>query len=227
MGLAIALLAGCGLEPARTSGLPGSTGAEGRIFAVASQVGRALGGISSGDSVSAPRTRPDNFTPEAVAADPQTYRLVQINALGLQEAAQVIQRNGDEVTIALQSGPTAAYDGDILVATRGFGDDLFTVDSRGVREALQAGGGTVTRRMEMLSDQDQILTTSFACTITAAGSEDVNLGLREVSLRRFDENCRSEALIFDNIYWLDGAGNILASRQYVSPTVAYLRTNVL
>jgi hypothetical protein len=168
-----------------------------------------------------------NFAPDAIAADPQAYRLVQINALGLQEAAQVIRQNGDEVTIALQSGPTAAYDDGVLVATRGFGDDLFTVDSREVREALRAGGGTVTRRMEMLSDQDRILTTSFACTIELAGRETLNLGLREASLQRFNENCRSEALIFDNIYWLDEAGSIVASRQYVSPTIAYLRANAL
>jgi hypothetical protein len=57
--------------------------------------------------------------------------------LGLQEPARVIQQNGDEITIALQSGPTAAFDGGILVATRGFGDDPIAIESRGVPEALR------------------------------------------------------------------------------------------
>jgi hypothetical protein len=55
----------------------------------------------------------------------------------------------------------------------------------------------------------------------------VNLGVREATLRRFDENCRGTTIIFDNIYWVDGSGAIVSSRQYVSPTVAYLRSNRL
>lgn len=229
LGLAAALsLAGC----ASLSETPAATGgtnrtAEERILSTVGQVGGLLGGVGSDDSVSAPRAVPGGFTPQAIAAEPGAYRLAQVNALGLAEPARVIQENGDEITIALQSGPTAAFDDGILVATRGFGDDLFTLDSRGVVEALRAGGGTVSRRMETLDAQDQIRTSTFACTIAAAGSESVNLGLRELTLRRFDENCRSEAFVIDNIYWLDGAGDILASRQFVSPTVAYLRTNAL
>jgi hypothetical protein len=115
----------------------------------------------------------------------------------------------------------------VLVATRGFGDDLMTIESRGVREAVAAGGGRVIRRMETLDAQDQIRTTRFECDFASAGTETVDLGLRQVSLRRVDEHCRSEFLIVDNIYWVDGAGRILSSRQYVSPTVAYLRSNVL
>ena len=81
--------------------------------------------------------------------------------------------------------------------------------------------------METLDDQDQIETSTFTCTIAAAGTEAVNLGIREATLSRFDENCRSPAIIFDNIYWLDGQGRIVASRQFVSPAIAYLRSNAL
>lgn len=229
LGLAVALsLAGCANLAGISTGPGGADrGAEGRILSVVGQVGRVLSGVGSDSGVSAARSIPGGFTPEAIAAEPGAYRLVQVNALGLAEPARVIQGNGSEITIALQSGPTAAFDGGILVATRGFGDDLFTIDSGGVIEALRAGGGSIVRRMETLDGQDQVRTTSFSCAISAAGTESVNLGLREVSLRRFDERCRSEALVFDNIYWLDSAGNVAASRQFVSPTVAYLRTNAL
>ena len=229
LGLAVALsLAGCANLAGLSSGPAGAGGGtEGRVLSIVGQVGRVVGGIGSDNSVSGARSVPGGFTPQAIAAEPGAYRLVQINALGLAEPARVIQENGGEITLALQSGPTAAFDDGILVATRGFGDDLFTIDSRGVIEALRAGGGTLTRRFETLDTQDQIRTSTFACAISAAGSESVNLGLRELSLRRFDENCRSEALVFDNIYWLDSSGEVVASRQFVSPTVAYLRTNAL
>ncbi|WP_176559368.1 YjbF family lipoprotein [Rubellimicrobium roseum] len=221
--LAAALaLAGCGGETAQS---PAEVQA--RAAGAVGQVQRVFGGLGTRTSVSAPRAVPGGFTPQAIAAEPGAYRLVQINALGLAEPARLLQENGDETTLALQSGPTAAFDGGVLVATRGFGDDLLTMESGDVRAALRAGGGQVTRRMEALDGQDQVLTDSFACTITPAGRETVDLGLRQADLARFDENCRGTAIIFDNIYWLDDAGQIVSSRQYVSPTVAYLRSSRL
>ena len=112
--------------------------AESRALGIVGQVRTVFGGIGSDDAVRAPRSVPGGFTPEAIAAEPAAYRLVQINALGVQEPARVIQENGPEITLALQSGPTAAYDGGVLVATRGFGDDLITMDSAGAAPGARA-----------------------------------------------------------------------------------------
>lgn len=224
MALAAAL-AGCGT--ADSEGGPASDlTLIRRATVIASSLESILpgGGGEENDETSTP---PPTYRPEAVAAQPQNYRLIQINALGLVEPARVLQSNGDEVTLRLQSGPTAAFDGGILVATRGFGDDLYALESRGVLQALRAGGGSLSRRMETLDAQDRVQVQAFSCTLESAGTEAVNLGLREASLRRFEENCRSERVVFDNIYWLDDGGEIVASRQFVSPSVAYLRSNRL
>lgn len=214
----------CGRE---ASAPQSPSNAEARALGIAAQIQSIFSGVGSDNSIGIPRSIPGSFTPEAIAAEPGAYRLVQINALGLQEPARVIQENGGETTLALQSGPTAAFDQGILVGTRGFGDDLYTMESAGLINALRSGGGSLTRRMEFLDAQDQIHLQTFACAIRDAGPETVNLGIREVSLRRLDEECRSEAIIFDNIYWLDRSGDVVSSRQYVSPTVAYLRSNRL
>ncbi len=229
LGIAVAALAlaGCGQTGGEGSDNFLLNEREERIIGLVGQARAVVGGIGSNDSVDAPRAVPGGFSAEAIATDPAAYRVIQVNALGLSEPGRIIQQNGDEVTVALQSGPTAAFDSGVLVSTRGFGDDLFALDSRGVLESLRAGGGSFTRRMETLTSQDQIVTESFDCTATSSGTESVNLGLREVSLRRFDERCRGTAVIFENIYWIDASGEIVASRQYVSPTVAYLRSNRL
>ncbi len=222
------MLAGCGQTGASDEGdnfLLNER--EERVIGLLSQARAIVGGIGSDDEVDAPRAIPGGFSAEAIAADPALYRVVQINALGVSEPGRIIQQNGDEVTLALQSGPTAAFDGGVLVSTRGFGDDLLTLESRGVLEALRAGGGSFTRQMERLTSQDQIETERFSCALTAAGTESIDLGLRQTNLRRFDERCSGRTIIFENIYWLDGSGTIVASRQYVSPTVAYLRSNRL
>jgi hypothetical protein len=230
--LAVALLGGCAGGDGPSGGETGAEGIEGGagLEGVAGQFAPAIGRIANVYAGEAPRVSasdPALFTPEAIAAAPAAFRLVQVNALDLVEPARLIRDNGAEETYLLRSGPTAAFDDGILVATRGFGDDLFTMGSQGVLPVLRAGGGQVTRLMESLDPQDQVVTARFDCTISPAGSETVDLGLRQESLRRFDENCRGEALIFDNIYWLDGAGAVVASRQYVSPSVAYLRANRL
>lgn len=225
-----ALLAACaggdGSSGGEVGSGPGSDGASAVVGAVSPAVGR----IATFYAGNAPRVSPGDpalFSPEAVAAAPEGFRLVQVNALGLVEPARILRDNGAEETYALRSGPTAAFDDGILVATRGFGDDLYAMSSQGVLAALRAGGGPVTRVMEALDPQDQVVAQRFDCTVTAAGTEVVDLGLRQEALRRLDENCRGEAVIFDNIFWLDGAGTVVASRQYVSPTVAYLRANRL
>lgn len=225
--LALAILAGCGAGGGAGAGAPeaeGPTRGE-RALALVGQARRVLGGVSS-PGISRPRPRP-TFTAEAVAAEPDLYRVVQVNALGLLETARVVQDNGGNETLALQSGPTASYVGGILVATRGFGDDLLALDAPGLAAALRAGGGTLTRRMDRLDGQDRVVTDAFDCAITSAGTETIDLGVRQAPALRLDEACRGTRIGFDNIYWLDDAGGIIASRQYVSPTVAYLRSNRL
>jgi len=213
---ATALLAGCGDNPTDT---------------VVNVLNTTAGVLSAGDAAEPAETTAlaaEGFTPEEVAASPDDYRLFTINALGVAELARRLTSAGGRETFVAQSGFTAAYKDGVLVATRGLlGEDIMAASAPGLLDALAAGGGTINRAIETLDSLNQIQTATFTCTITAAGSEDVNLGIRTVTAPRFDENCRGDTLIFDNIYWLDTDGSILASRQYVSPTVAYLRSNRL
>jgi hypothetical protein len=168
------------------------------------------------------------FTPEQIAANPDDYRLFTINSLGIAELARRLTSADGRETFVSQSGFTAAFRDGVLVATRGLiGEDVMATSAPGLIEALAAGGGTIDRAIESLDSRNRIRTATFTCTITAAGTETINLGIRSVEAARFDENCRGSTVIFDNIYWLDKDGAILASRQYVSPTVAYLRSNKL
>jgi hypothetical protein len=187
--------------------------------------------LSAGDSnaiESSTDLAAQGFTPEEVAASPDDYRLFTINALGVSELARRLTASDGRETFIAQSGFSAAYKDGVLVATRGLvGEDIMAASAPGLLPALAAGGGTINRAIETLDALNQIQTATFTCTITPAGTESINLGIRSVDATRLDENCRGSTLIFDNIYWLDTDGSIIASRQYVSPTVAYLRSNRL
>jgi hypothetical protein len=215
--LSVALLAGCGGENAADT-----------VVSVLNTTADVLsaGGTSGVEGTTDPASQ--GFTPEEVAANPDDYRLFTINALGIAELARRLTSADGRETFIAQSGFTAAYKDGVLVATRGLvGEDIMAASAPGLLDALAAGGGTIDRAIETLNSVNRIQTATFTCTITPAGTENINLGIRTADAARFDENCRGATLIFDNIYWLDETGAILASRQYVSPTVAYLRSNRL
>lgn len=205
------LLAGCGdLDNTRT-------GLGGRLV---------TGLLSPQAPAPAPLTRP-GFTAAEIGANPDAFVLMTINAMGVQEPARRIAAEGTDETYEFESGFTAAFEDGMLVATHGLGFDLIAADGAETRAALRQGGGVASRSIEVMDSLDQLARVDFRCTIAPAGEEAVNLGARTVTLRKFTENCVSDRLIFESSYWFDAAGSMLASEQYVSPTVAYLRSNRL
>jgi len=189
--------------------------------------GQIVGNLfSNNDAPAAPLQRP-GFRASDIAANPDAFHLMTINALGLAEPARRIAAAGTNETFESESGFTAAYQDGMLVSTHGLGFDLIATEAAQTRAALRQGGGEAARSLEVMDGLDQLSRMEFRCTVTAGGSEAVSLGAREVTLRKFTENCVGDRLAFENLYWLDGSGAIIASRQYVSPTVAYLRSNRL
>jgi len=186
-----------------------------------------VAGASMGSGGDARTITPPDFSAQAIAQDTSQFMVLNLTTLGIAAPARIIADNGADVTWRTQAGYTASFRDGMLVATRGLGDDLMAAEAGQVRAALRAGGGSARRVVEFLSDQDQIESMTFDCVIVAAGTETIDLGLRQVPTRKFDETCTNPRLVFSNIYWLDSAGAIVQSRQFVSPTVAYLRSNRL
>lgn len=191
--------------------------------------GAGILGALRGDNATldAPPIESPGFTAQAIADHPENFMIADVPNLGLNQPARLIRKNGDEETWAAQGGATFAFRDGVMTATRGLIDDLLVISTTGVTDALAAGGGTVARTLESLDDLDRLSTLALTCTITRDGPEDVNLGLREATLVKFTERCASRPLVFENAYWLDGAGAIIASRQFVSADVGYARLNRL
>lgn len=222
----VALAAGLTAMATLSSGCSDNASVGDRLMSAVSTVLPVVVG-SSPDDVGAGRSAPAGFTADAIAANPENYILVAINAMGLTEPARLIAANGNDRTYVGQSGFTVAFRDGVLVSTRGLIDDLQAADAPNLRAILRAGGGQLSRESDALDGFDDVGTTRYDCIVTPAAAEEINLGIRTVTALRFDERCQGGGLIFDNIYWLDESGGIVASRQYVSPTVAYLRSNRL
>ncbi|WP_273690763.1 YjbF family lipoprotein [Ketogulonicigenium vulgare] len=221
MKLKILLAAGAMISLAACQAVQGPLSAVGQM---ASAV------ISPADDAPAATVDPALFAPDVIAAQPQDFLVVTVNAAGLNEMARLQQRSGLHETYLTQSGFQFTLNQGMLLSSRGFGDDLVTtgaIDPEALLLAIRSGTGQVTRIVERLNAQSQIESQNFTCTFTIAGEEEVALALSTLAATRVNERCSGAQMIFDNIYWLDQQQKIAASRQYVSPSVAYLRFNRL
>ena len=151
---AAAVLAGCGDQ-----------GRAGLLRPLAGKIIPALDD-GSGDRFAQAAQRP-GFTPADIAANLDGFMFVGVPTMGPPVPARLLQDNAGHQTWDVQVGFTVAFRDGLMVATRGLGGDLMGADVAQVRAALDAGGGTAIRRQDYLDGQDQVVTETYECTISA------------------------------------------------------------
>ncbi|GGL53637.1 YjbF family lipoprotein [Wenxinia marina] len=216
--LGVGLLSGCATGDSSSGGPGGGpTGLLGSLSGI-------IPGLGGGAEQTA---QPPGFAATDLAAAPAAFQLMWLPTFTSPGLARIIQNNGGDLTLESQYGFDAAFRDGFLVGTRGLTEDLMGAYVADVRSALRAGGGTAVRIHDTLDGLDQIEQQRYDCTVSADGREEVDLGVRTVVARKFVESCRNAFVQFENLYWLDDRGDIVASRQFVTQTVAYLRSNRL
>lgn len=163
------------------------------------------------------------LTRAAADANPGAFRLMSLVGQPSQAALVPAGTNGTKVTWISADQVSITLDNGLLVATRGFAQDLMASDISGVIQALVSSGGTAQRQMEYLDGLDQISGQVLQCSIASGGTETLTILEKEVATERFDEVCTSNSLSFTNVYWISDAGSIVKSHQLVSQGVGFLQ----
>lgn len=109
----------------------------------------------------------------------------------------------DRVSLSFQEG--------ILVATRGLGFDLMNADVAETRNALRGGAGTAQRRHRTLGGDNSVKARTYDCQISRDAQS------------RVIEACSGADDTFQNTYVVDGKGQIIFSRQWISKQRGYIR----
>lgn len=112
-------------------------------------------------------------------------------------------QSGDGVSVSLRRG--------VVVATRGLGFDLMGADASQTLTALSGGGqsGPYRHQMRYLTGDNHSTYLSASCTLTRVGG-------------RHEETCVTHRGRFTNLYFLDSAGQILRSRQWIATEIGYM-----
>lgn len=196
--LTIGLLGGCSNDASRPSQL-----------AQLQQVIAALGTPEPGPNAGQIR---DSITPEVQAQFGGAE--LQIAAIEKPPLASVlieVGQNGPVTTFTTPDGVSFGFRNGVLVATRGLGNDLMSADARQTEALLMTQGtGNTVRIHRFLDGQDQLFVRSFVCQITRAGPQI------------FRETCAGKEIQFENTYRFDLAGQIVSSRQWISPERGYV-----
>lgn len=147
---------------------------------------------------------------------------IRIPARQADAPVRLVARNGEVETYMAADDISVSYRRGVLVATRGLGADLMAGDASATLGALQMPGeGAYARQMRYLTGNHQSTWIQAGCEMKTAGA-DVRGGR---TLARYEESCIARRDRFTNLYWLDGAGQITASRQWVSAAVGYLESS--
>ncbi|MGJ8588271.1 MAG: YjbF family lipoprotein [Yoonia sp.] len=138
-----------------------------------------------------------------------------------------VSRNGDLITWVSDNGVSLTLRDGVVIATRGLGDDLMGTTAGQVYEGLVSGGGHTVRIHDYLDGEDQIVRREYVCEIATLRSEAIEIYQHKHQTRLISETCTGDAGGFRNLYWIDAAGMIWQSRQWVSPRVGAVDIQIL
>jgi len=159
-------------------------------------------------------------TPQPVG--PERLR-VTLPKRGASATLAPVARNGEVTVWQTLDGITLSFRDGLLIGTRGLGDDLMSADVDGTRAMLRAPATDLYHLhvRTYLGGEDQTLHRRYHCRET--GRTDSDPGVAGET-RRIEMVCTGPDGALRNVYWLDPAGEIVKSRQWVSPAVGYLET---
>lgn len=192
---------------------------------IASQALQGLGALGKRQAPADPR---QGLTRDALDNAPIRLVYVEIPKFPSQATLQEVARNRNQITWLSVDGISVTFEQGFLVATRGYGEDIMGADIAASKAAIRRGSGqNLLRVHDYLDGSDDIQRRSFLCDISALGAGSVRILSENVSVRSYSERCSNPELSFENRYDFGRDGRLVASRQWVSPSVGYMVTQEL
>lgn len=137
-----------------------------------------------------------------------------------------VSRNGDYEIWRSETGDTITLREGVVVGTRSLTPDLFSVEATFPSQWRTAPRPAATDRIHRYVNGDlQEFIRGYACLFSEEIPETLDLRNGTLQTRRTDEECYNATQGFTNSYWLDSAGRLVLSRQWIGPELGYIRLN--
>ncbi len=177
---------------------------------------------------SAPQATPrDQLTPELAA---HAGTPLQIATFPGRDGTQVLfspeTRGRGALSWRSPSGEGIVTEGGLLLATRGLGGDLMIADLSDVPAALAGRTRQAERVHRYLDGENHLVARAYVCDYTRA-ADQTEAYFRSIPATRVTETCSGLNDGFENRYWIDGAGRIVRSVEWVSAAVGHVEREQL
>ncbi|MHA6265368.1 YjbF family lipoprotein [uncultured Aliiroseovarius sp.] len=224
LGLCVAIgLTACGSDDSETE-LSGAAAkflkeAGKKISTKASGAGSAK--PAPGGGAKAPD--PNAIVAKALAATSGPIALVVRIDTNAVLAMNPVGRNAGYVTWGSAAGQGLTFKRGVLSNSRGLGEDLMAsrIDAA-VAAITSRRAASYQREHYYLGDLGQSTRLVLECSLSRLKSERVAIGDINADAVVLKEQCRKDAISFDNLYWVDGRGRVLKSSQWVSQRIGSL-----
>ncbi len=127
--------------------------------------------------------------------------------------------NQDKLTWVSADGISFTFDNGILIATRGYTQDLMALSHTKLKtmfKKIQKNYSKTHRYLNGENDYDDIV---FTCTLSREVNHNLSMLEYTMTADKFIESCKSSTHSYDNEYYLLPKTNIvLKSKQWISPS---------
>lgn len=167
-----------------------------------------------------------SLTAETVALFPSGLMFAALPDRQAQGTLAPVTRNRDSRTWITIDGISLTFRDGLLQATRGLGQDLMSADLDEVHAAVLGGVPRAVRIHRYLDGESHTRLRSQVCDYRRApGTADLATG--PIPATHVIEDCASPDREVENHYWIDRAGTIRKSVQWVGNGVGYLHSELL
>ena len=156
----------------------------------------------------------------------QPVMAVTDRGLGLATFMVPLGQNAGVVTWANPEYQTLALRDGVILATRGFGNDLMSAEAP-TALALRQGSGSTRRVHYVLDGADQTQTQTYTCQLSVSKGKTINVLGLTYTTEKVQEVCEGDAGGFTNLYWFDKTGIIRQSQQVREPGVEKMQLQMI
>ena len=143
----------------------------------------------------------------------QPVLFVTVNSLGFVDFVSPIGSNAGVQTWSSARKVNVSMRDDVLVATRGFGNDLMSAVVPPLA-LISSGNGQFSRSYFALDGGDHTMRSDYSCQFSQSANQTLTILGAIYATRTVLESCSGQRNSFQNEYWFDQNGRLRQSKQY-------------
>ncbi len=136
----------------------------------------------------------------------------------VQATLVALGNNGEKLTWVSSDGISLSYHNGILIATRGFSQDLISLNHPKLKKPFKHINKSYFKTHRFLDSTNQYEDITFTCMLKKKPTVSLSILNYKVSTDKVIERCDSNFQSYNNIYYLlAGTDIVLKSKQWISP----------